>query len=553
MNIEIIKELFNYLNQKVKIAGLSEYELILKNQEIQNLIYRKYIKDISIGNTLDFDSSRIQETISKNHAVLEKIINLYSSNTYWSKNWSFYPFSKQYSAQLGQFLLFKGGEYRLIKPGEFIVNNINGNEELVNIKIKELELVTQSDGGKWLVVNGKNILGENSILRIYFNFNYADFDSLCVLVTRLTEELNNRFISFKLKIAPLDFQRSDTGVLYFHRSQMFVVFYVINKLFNPTEELKKTTLLKKLLSKINLFNSRKMAKTYFNPADSLNQSTPLFTKPLIENLGIGFAEEIDGSVFSFGQFVSKKITSLFLKTGGEFIEDIIIKELEKDGANVNELFRNDFTKYPYDFSIFDKPSNEISFSNNKNKFTSLKFALYFGRNILKNCIYFTNNSKTEIKWQSARFDEKLDIYYELIDDSFESGRLGIIYFLYRLFVFFPEELIFMQTIELVLKNLIRNDNDELDSKCYDFLNSKIENPNSNMTFEYEIGMENSTNFLYNYKKFQVVSNLKNNVFVPTIKDGYAGFGLKLLQDKYLKINNISEYFREFLIDDDDKN
>lgn len=100
---------------------------------------------------------------------------------------------------------------------------------------------------------------EPEIVRIYFNFNP---EGAVAVMDSLTQQLNNISIPFHFKTLynPGDYQRYDSGVLYFEKSNYEAVRQVLESVYAET-------------------------KAHFNP------DVPLFTKFLAP--GVGLAEEPD--------------------------------------------------------------------------------------------------------------------------------------------------------------------------------------------------------------------------------------------------------------------
>lgn len=480
----MIKKIVERLNQlfSKELEDLNQRELLKKKEKIFKVIYDIYSSESATEKSgikkFDFDTN----------------IEI------WDKNWTFNVGGEVYSKIYNSYLVHKAGEFRLIKPGKFLLSPfmVNPKEDdsdtnFVNIQIKPFEVIQQSDGGIWNLLSGENYLGSTSIVRFYFNFEFKN--QVEKFVKSINEELNSHLIPFNFKINSVDSKRTDAGILYIQREHYFITFFIISKLLKQN-----TTILRK--------------------------DVPLFTKKL--HSGLGFAEDPQDSKFSFGETISNEIASGYLesyikkriKNRDKFVSNY----LRNRGYNIRELYRNSDTNYPY---FFETSLSVKYIKENKcdtKKYNYANYALILGKIICKQAIIIMKNKAFNIFWLNAENDkEELDeIKYIIADESFENGRLGIIYFLAKLYSYFPTYLIFKFLCLKVIENLdIPNNNIVKEIKT--FLDLK---PQSISTINIkEIDIKKIIEGIDNKGVFSI---FKDDVFNATIKSGYAGFGLRFL-------------------------
>ncbi|MFC3811277.1 T3SS effector HopA1 family protein [Lacihabitans lacunae] len=541
MNIEKIYEIFQILDVEfatINWKTISTAELISYKIKFKKKIYKIYVNP-NLNLDINYSFDELVKIKKANLRCLEKYVKIIGNQIFWNKGWQFEDSSRNFSQILGQYLLFKGGEYRLVSPMDFISKRKNTSDgtEVVDVRVCLLEGDENSD---WFFINGENILGENSILRIYFNFIFtpeeSGFDKICIVIARLVDELNNRVIPFKLKLSPFNGNRSDSAVLYFQRTNMYAVFYVINKLFNQNQARNPNNTFHKFLKIFSSKIFRSQTETYFNPASILNTNIPLFTKKLFN--GIGFAEDIGQGKESFGENISEVIASLYQKYKLNTTEFELSKELSQIGLNHDELYRNPYTSYPYDFSLLENPSNEKPFNIEIKRFTYFKYAFFAGKLIVKNVILTFENGKRNLNWISPEMNDINDFSYKFVDNSFLSGRLGIAFFLFSLFEKIPNEIIFKSITIDILNQLSVNEFEGFELDCFNYLEKKTNGLSAALNTPVFIDSFNIDSIVRSIKRRKVYDNEKNIAINPTIKNGFSGIGLHILND--------SEYFPQYL-------
>lgn len=542
MNIEKIYEIFQILDVEfatINWKTISTAELISYKIKLKNKIYKIYVNP-NLNLDVNYSYDRLVKIKKANLGCLEKYLKIIGNQIFYNQGWQFEDSSRNFSQILGQYLLFKGGEYRLVSPMDFISKRKNTSDgtEVVDIRVCLLEGDENSD---WFFINGENILGENSILRIYFNFTFtpeeSGYDKICIVIARLVDELNNRIIPFKLKLSPFNGNRSDSAVLYFQRTNMYTVFYVINKLFNQNQAGNLNNTFDKFLKIFSSKIFRSQSETYFNPASILNPNTPLFTKKLFN--GIGFAEDIGQGKESFGENISEVIASLYQKY--KLNPEIkLSEELTLIGLNHDEMYRNPCTRYPYDFSLLENPSNEKPFNIEVNRLTYFKYAFFAGKLIVKNVILTFENGKRNVNWLCPEFNDLNDFSYKFVDNSFLSGRLGIAFFLFSLFEKIPNEIIFKTITIDILKQLTENEFQGFELDCFNYLEKKTSGLKAELNISVFTDSFSIHSIVSDIKQRKVYDNEKNIALNPTIKSGFSGIGLHILND--------SKYFPKYLVD-----
>jgi hypothetical protein len=153
---------------------------------------------------------------------------------------------------------------------------------------------------------------ESILVRMYFNLT---IDGSIAIMKDLTNELNHMNIRFNFKVLynPMDYDRFDSGVLYFDKSHYKNVLRIVESI-------------------------------YFNHRTLFKSETPLFTKRI--NIGIGVAEEINQKLFegeSFGlnrcQLMSNAILASF-NQGEKIQSKMLVENFSKYNIDMNATYLN---------------------------------------------------------------------------------------------------------------------------------------------------------------------------------------------------------------------
>lgn len=307
---------------------------------------------------------------------------------------------------------------------------------------------------------GKTFIGEeDNIVRIYLNFK-ENLSKIEEIRNVIIEKLNEVSIPFELKhIDNLnDFERADTCIIYFKQSYSHTVFFLIGLIYN-------------------------------NYQSDFREELPLFVKKL--DNGIGYAESPLNPAISFGEKRSFLIAEAYLKNRNSKnkLDDIkkFINDIKK--FKVDEFYKNSYSIHYYNEFFFKKGKESKLENFNKvinfasgideyilnfhfNKFYKQKYidGVIKIANLLCNEAIWANDDKC--KWIGG-FNNDSNIFYKIIDDSFENGSLGISLFLARAY-FYIENYIYAKTalgaiqslIEKISQNTNTTENYELNYQKY---------------------------------------------------------------------------------------
>lgn len=498
----IISDLDNAYH--IKMAKTKREEELYKQKcAISDWIYCLYANDEKAENNNQDYKDLLGYLIEKFYGSKDNI-------SLWDKNWTFDDNSTVYAKRFGKFYISKGGQYKLVSPEEFISSSDNSqHHKYIDLKIKRLEIYNDS----WFYFRGNKYLGTTFLTRLYFNFNY-DFETIVTFSKQLCDELNHWFIPFEYKFATKKTERYDKGVLYTSREHYYIVFQIIKKL--ASEE-----------SYNGLFGEATLA---FTKKTSLK--------------GISFGEEPPVRSSSFGKYRADIMADIYIgyykglknnKKSGNLI-NFFHKKLLESGFNTKDFFRNPNTNYPYAFSVFRK---KIAYKKQAMAHASgkyLEWALNAGKLICKQAIIIEQKGKINCCWMSLIEDEFQYAGYQLTDDSFTEGRLGIIYFLGRLYSYFPKEYIFKDICEIVLADIHRI-SDSLSGTSTTYINqirqwlktgkhsSNIKNDDKYLQVGQAASIRNRIDAVLNIP--HTYSVVGNEAPQPIINKGYAGIGLIL--------------------------
>jgi hypothetical protein len=498
----IISDLDNTYHVKMTTSTREE-ELYEQKYAISDWIYCLYSNDEKAeNNNQDFKDS-IAYLIEKFYESKDKVY-------LWDKNWTFDDNSTVYAKRFGKFYISKGGQHKLVSPEEFISSSDNNKQhKFIDLKINRLEIYNNS----WFYFRGNKYLGTTFLTRLYFNFNY-DFEKIVSFSKQLCDELNQWFIPFEYKFATKKTERYDKGVLYTSREHYYIVFHIIKKLASE--------------------------QTYNG---LFEEPTLAFTKKT-SLTGISFGEEPPVRSSSFGKYRADIMADIYIdyyrslkysKKSGRLI-NFFHKKLAEFGFNTKDFFRNPNTNYPYAFSVFSKktPYKRQVAGHAADKY--LTWALNAGKLICKQAIIIEQRGILNCCWMSIIEDEFQYAGYQLTDDSFAEGRLGIVYFLAKLYSYFPHEYIFKDISEIVLAD-IQSSSHLLSETSVFYINQARQWLKTGKRL---LNLKSSRNYLQVFQSESILTRIDamldmtntysvvgNEAPQPIIKKGYAGIGLIL--------------------------
>jgi hypothetical protein len=164
-----------------------------------------------------------------------------------------------------------------------------------------------------------------SLGRFYFNVQPASVVGFVQIITSLFNKYKIPFL-FKCLNHPKLYVRTDSAVLYIEKKYF--------------------TISSRLLQDIVQHNA-----PHFKPM------VPLFTKRIGQ--GAAYAED-PGNNKSFGMFWSEMMAEGLIKAYEKGVSEpadllrLVMAEFTKNGVDIHQPFLRSHTKYPYDFSIFNK-------------------------------------------------------------------------------------------------------------------------------------------------------------------------------------------------------
>ncbi len=493
----------------VMLKSNREEDLYEKKYAISDWIYCLYAND-------EKEQNHNQDYKDSLDWLIEQFYESKENIAYWDKNWTIDENSTVYARRFGKFCISKSGELKLVSPEEFISSSdTNHQHKYVDLKIKRIEITNNA----WFYFRGNKYLGTAFLTRLYFNFNY-DFEKVVSFSRTLCDELNRWFIPFEYKFATRKTERYDKGVLYTSREHYYIVFYIVKKIVSD--------------------------KKY---GDLFCESTLAFTKKTSLK-GISFGEEPPVRSSSFGRYRADIMADIYIdyyknlknnkKTRG--LNHFFHKRLIEAGFSTKDFFRNPHTNYPYDFSLFKKKT--ISRHNTSACLTDkyLTWALNAGKLICKQAIIIEQNNRVNACWLSIIEDEFQQAEYRLTDNSFDEGRLGIVYFLSKLYSYFPDEYILKDICEIVLSDIVADNVPACTYICQiqQWLKAGAGKPvtkkaQNHLFAKQAAALQDKIDALLH--KTNTYSAVRNEAPQPIINKGYAAIGLILLA---LHENNTDE-------------
>jgi len=224
----------------------------------------------------------------------------------------------------GNILVKKGGTKRYTHAGDFLRENFRQGTLQKGEKVKlfhQKEYRNQQEGGFYFVF-GETLMDNNNsaLVRLYFNLKPEGAKEIIQLFTKVFNEWQIPF-QFKCLDVAAHYQRADSAVLYFDKRYSNLVFELMKTIYPKIQH-------------------------------QLKHSIPLFTKYFAD--GIGFAENPPDSKESFGTSRCKIIANGIIegwkqkKAKQEWIE-CIIKSIENNFLQIEAMYLNPNTKYPYHF------------------------------------------------------------------------------------------------------------------------------------------------------------------------------------------------------------
>jgi hypothetical protein len=225
--------------------------------------------------------------------------------------------------QTGEAVINKGGYRRLAAPGEYLRAQEGESDQKGGAPVwlyRKREYAGEMNG--FYFVFGDTLLEQNPAqwVRLYFNL---EAEGAPLVIEWLTKKLNHYQIPFTFKCLrrPVDYYRTDAGVLYIEK-RYFNLFY---------------SFLPSLLEQL---------------APCLNPNTPLFTRALFP--GVGFSENPFDQKESFGTSRCKMIVEGIVKAlqvGApkeawvEFIEGVFAEQ----GIDPERPYLGPGSHFPYAF------------------------------------------------------------------------------------------------------------------------------------------------------------------------------------------------------------
>ena len=397
-----------------------------------------------------FDDKKItikQDNIIFNETIFNKVIQ--KDEFFTSKFW-------QYDSDKN--ILRKHSEQMIAPQGRFYVKNVKETyQEIIETKINNAELLLtrykyKSDEENFENFNwfyGKIPHTDGYTIRFYFSI-MPDSEKIAHLINVITKEFDRAGVAFIFKYLsdPQKFNdRNDVAVLYTPRKSALLAFDLVRIIYEQTYD--------------KLFYS---------------QRCPLFTKKLAD--GLSFGENPDDRRFtSFGSYRSIYIAMAIIKY--YYIEkkyalpnEDVLKELLNNNLEIlktkkssliknwtDNFYLNQYSKYNYseEISYFKhnlfnhihlntENRNSLSSSPDTNEYLETAYLI---AQIISREAHFYPSKKEQyhlhcnwVSYSSTNFSSILAkskkqqvISYEFkaLNSSFLQGRLGVAYFLKKLF------------------------------------------------------------------------------------------------------------------------
>jgi hypothetical protein len=397
---------------------------------LHSYLYKVYSEDIKI-NSIEIDSRDIFETF-----FIEKFSKSIESKI--EKNWVFSP-ENQLFRKTGKNVKNKEGRYLL--ANETIDPN-NTNAADFNNFTHNLTQEGYLNNYFWVYGKCFRTIGASS--RFYLNF-LPNKELIYEFIYTLSCNLNESQIPFSLKFLAdpeIYLKKSDVSVLYVGRHHTFATIMVLTRIYKEFKN-----------------------KNFFL------QEKPLFSHTL--NSGISFGEDPDDERFeSFGSYRCAYITLAMYEIWKEgnihnfTIIDLkdklnrfqnLVKEIVPGNENLltgnwtDHFFLNKYSNYHYENELqyllknFKKqPSNLLSeIKKNIYSKSALKIAFILTSNAIwyESEIDSNRNQYLECNWASFSKQTFMnneaqmlkEIEYKMLDTSFENGKLGVSFFLKKMY------------------------------------------------------------------------------------------------------------------------
>jgi hypothetical protein len=314
------------------------------------------------------------------------------------------------SDPLGRIIVKKrnGYERKQLLPGTYL------KQDLLTNLINEKQIIQVSIPDRWNFEDNENInndiythfygeiirdeyLETKNQVRLYFNFNPSSTDflnHLSIFADSFFLKLNRRKIPFHIKICKnTQLYFADNVVLYLERRYLLPLLDILEE-------------------------------NYPRFADSLQETTPMFTYPLKK--GVGFAEGIDAnsSDDSFGQNIVKEILKCIIESKIETCEEVVSKDIVKLlGRKQNFLFLNKNSNFHYEYHIISPEG--VAPPETKEK-GDLDVCIRFGYWLCTQAIW---DSKERCNWIGYSDESS----YTSLSISYLDGLSGILLYLVELF------------------------------------------------------------------------------------------------------------------------
>ena len=453
----------------------------------------------------------------QNDVKVKVNLSIGDESVVFDKGWYYNNNGENYFKRTGKYLLKKGTEFVTVNPEEFIKdykNTENLKFTAVSIQIKKHERTSS-----WIWLNGDKYLGFNNRLRFYFSFEKTNVEQVIEFIKELGTLLDLKELPYKIKIEESISSRNENAVLYFNKSDYYIVFMIVHYLYNEHRD-----------------------KGIFRDGGFV------FVKTFNKFKGLAFAEDPNGTNASFGETIANLYARAILH-GNISNENDLKKYVQKQGYDFERLYLNPNTNFDYRFTLFENDKNTANgfmvIENELKKNETVKMIHKIAMIIVKNAVIYQNKGKTKCDWLKTVFDkiwkEETDCY--LCDDN---EKIEILEFL-AVYLSFSPSIHKSDQIVLRISTLAYNtikprklseDFKKKRNKIRKMLDSGFGGQGNTPKLLFEqlqnsnpVMVQNALNTIkYNLDERGIVSYLPDDEFNPTQKDyGYAYLGMILLK------------------------